>query len=121
MRWGVVWLFGDGFGDGFGFGLGWACHRSLRAFPSQISSIRLRKASWAKSTKRALAAHVISFTCNSTCLLPQVNENDKAHWQSSEMRCSEQGQISCFEASRRRAGPAVCPSSPQPPLPRWLF
>ena len=74
--------------------------KASRAFPSQISSIRLRKASCTKSTKRALAAHVISFTCNCTCLLPQVNENDKAR---SEMRCSEQGQISCFEASHRRA------------------
>ena len=31
-----------------------------RPFPSQISSIRLCKAFWAKSTKRALAAHVIN-------------------------------------------------------------
>ena len=33
MRWGVVWLFGDGLANGLGFGLGWACHRSLESFP----------------------------------------------------------------------------------------
>ena len=94
-RWWVVGLLGTG--------LGWVS----QAFCPRISG--------ACDCARPLGEvhqKSLSFTCNlSKCLLPQVNENDKAHCRSSRRHCNEQACWSSSEASRSWTAPAVCQCS----------